>query len=957
MSGKTRSVRQDCIAEHKRICAGHFLHVQKSFKRSLVGLTPRRFPLLMAGLLLAFALPQSAPAAGTGAVAGVVTDASTSSPIQGAKACAYDVDPEDFDPGSCAETIASGQYTITGLASSSYKVEFSAPVGSNYARQFYSGEGDWDDATAVSVTEPSVTSNVDAQLKQGGRIAGRVTDSSTSSPIQDIRVCAHVTGVVTGEGAYDGCALTNANGEYLISGLATLYFELSFQPADDKGPNYVREYYDDKSFFFLADAVEVVAPGTTTTEINAALDPGGTITGTVSDEITSAPTAGVEVCAHEEGAQGDQWGCTHTNASGNYTMVGLASKQYRVRFSPPLDSQYLFQVYDGADRFYAGDLVAMAAPNTINGIDAHLRKEGSITGQVTDETTSDPIHGAWVCAFLEGFDDPEFTHCAQTNANGDYQVKRLPAGPYTIEFWASPQGYLAEYYDDETMATADTVTVAYGVAATGINAVLVKDLKPINTARPVITGTPAVGQLLSCSSGAWSNEPTEFAYQWQRESVEIFGATANVYTVQPGDQETFLECTVTATNVHGSAAKDSSSVFVPEDEPPEQQVLNVWKEGTGTGTVTSSPTGIDCGLLCFSAFDDGETVVLTASPDPGSYLAGWVIHPAVPACEPNGLPAITSCEFTIDSEIDIPDTEATAFFYKSEGSNETPPTNPNPPSGSTPPSTTVPPSTANRKRALARKRALRHCRKLKGKTRRRCLRKARQLRGAAGLERIQPMVAIAASLDQTCVRAGTAMPKILDGGPWLNHPGDRKTQTYAVEANYSPLSKECHGVFRRIPEIRFQIQNPTNHAQWINAGSYLSPMKSYKVLEEELEKVEQEREEQGESCWRPIPGGEKNICRIDPHIGDDGGIGEVFFHGPPARLHKPRYSRSDLRAYRCTPGKGITHVRALFKNTVTSVKTGKVVEQRIATVPVRVRSYPGKGPMPRAIHGAVRRAC
>jgi hypothetical protein len=50
------------------------------------------------------------------------------------------------------------------------------------------------------------------------------------------------------------------------------------------------------------------------------------------------------------------------------------------------------------------------------------------------------------------------------------------------------------------------------------------------------------------------------------------------------------------------------------------------------------------------------------------------------------------------------------------------------------------------------------------------------------------------------------------------------------------------------------------------------------------------------------------------------------------------------------------HVRALFQNTVKS-STGKVVEQKSFVVPVRVRSYPGKGPMPNAWRGAVRGAC
>jgi hypothetical protein len=208
----------------------------------------------------------------------------------------------------------------------------------------------------------------------------------------------------------------------------------------------------------------------------------------------------------------------------------------------------------------------------------------------------------------------------------------------------------------------------------------------------------------------------------------------------------------------------------------------------------------------------------------------------------------------------------------------------------------------------------------------------------------------------TCVKAGTSAPKVLGGGPWLNHPGDRKSQTFTAEAEYRPLPAECEGAFRRTPSIKFQVQSPTSHSHWSDAGGYLAPRKSDNVQKEELEQLEEEREEHGKSCWMPIPGGEKNICRINPHITDSGGVGEVYFH-PPWKLHEPSYSRHDPRLYRCTPGKSVTHVRALVKSTVTSVGTGKVAGQRVVVVPVQVRRYPGKGPMPKAWRGAVRGPC
>jgi uncharacterized repeat protein (TIGR02543 family) len=51
--------------------------------------------------------------------------------------------------------------------------------------------------------------------------------------------------------------------------------------------------------------------------------------------------------------------------------------------------------------------------------------------------------------------------------------------------------------------------------------------------------------------------------------------------------------------------------------------LSVAKDGTGTGTVTSSPAGIDCGGTCSAVYDGGTEVTLTAAPDASSDFTGW----------------------------------------------------------------------------------------------------------------------------------------------------------------------------------------------------------------------------------------------------------------------------------------------------------------------------------------------
>ena len=51
--------------------------------------------------------------------------------------------------------------------------------------------------------------------------------------------------------------------------------------------------------------------------------------------------------------------------------------------------------------------------------------------------------------------------------------------------------------------------------------------------------------------------------------------------------------------------------------------LTVKKSGSGTGTVSSSPAGINCGATCAASFASGTSVTLTAAAGTGSTFTGW----------------------------------------------------------------------------------------------------------------------------------------------------------------------------------------------------------------------------------------------------------------------------------------------------------------------------------------------
>ncbi len=54
-----------------------------------------------------------------------------------------------------------------------------------------------------------------------------------------------------------------------------------------------------------------------------------------------------------------------------------------------------------------------------------------------------------------------------------------------------------------------------------------------------------------------------------------------------------------------------------------QYTLTVDKAGTGSGTVSSAPVGIDCGADCGEVYDSGTVVTLSTSPDVSSGFSGW----------------------------------------------------------------------------------------------------------------------------------------------------------------------------------------------------------------------------------------------------------------------------------------------------------------------------------------------
>jgi hypothetical protein len=80
---------------------------------------------------------------------------------------------------------------------------------------------------------------------------------------------------------------------------------------------------------------------------------------------------------------------------------------------------------------------------------------------------------------------------------------------------------------------------------------------PTNVTPPAASGTGTVGQTLAVTVGTWIQAPT-YTFQWQRNGVNIGGATAQTYLLVAGDSGKTVSCNVTAT-VAGKATVVASN--------------------------------------------------------------------------------------------------------------------------------------------------------------------------------------------------------------------------------------------------------------------------------------------------------------------------------------------------------------------------------------------------------------
>jgi len=175
----------------------------------------------------------------------------------------------------------------------------------------------------------------------------------------------------------------------------------------------------------------------------------------------------------------------------------------------------------------------------------------------------------------------------------------LAAGANTVY-----AAYSGDYNFGASSQTSTTVTEATLAAPTHVNVAGGSTVAPGTTysASASTDGTGAVVYALAASPAPPAGMTIDSAGHITVQ-VPSMGLPAFSYAV-------------VATNAAGRAQSSSVSVTVT-------RTVTVSKLGPGSGTVTSSPAGINCGSTCSAHFASGASVTLTAVAAAGSTFAGW----------------------------------------------------------------------------------------------------------------------------------------------------------------------------------------------------------------------------------------------------------------------------------------------------------------------------------------------
>jgi hypothetical protein len=457
----------------------------------------------------------------------------------------------------------------------------------------------------------------------GGHITGRVTDAHSDAGIVGVSV-----NIARQDAATAPVSITtDVNGYYTTAELATGVYQVSFNPPLPYFATVYKGFRPGNGF----TPVTVTAP-LTTTDINAVLQTGYVVSGTVTD--SAGPLMGVEVYVYR-GANDCYTSdvSADTGSDGTYRIGPLDPDVYHVYFES--SDLHASEWYSDSPNYASATVINLTGD--ASNINAELAYGSRITGTVTNPNGL-PLANVWIYIYPAGTSHP--VSSGSTDASGQYTTT-IGLAPSTYQlYFAAPTGYVSQWYQDKFMQTTATViSVTAGVTTTNINAQLAAStLGPTGA----ITGTVSAAdtsQPLDAvvyaydSAGAYANSVRTYTGTYvlsglPPDSYKLYFAASSPYVPRyyhdrPGlvsaDWVT-VTASSTMTNINQALPRGGAitgTVTGPSGIPGVYVYAKLLPQGNFTRTIY---TGVD-GSYRLNGLDAGSYKVQFSPPTP--FIGEW----------------------------------------------------------------------------------------------------------------------------------------------------------------------------------------------------------------------------------------------------------------------------------------------------------------------------------------------
>lgn len=350
---------------------------------------------------------------------------------------------------------------------------------------------------------------------------------------------------------------------------------------------------------------------------------------------------------------------------------------------PGTDVTYTYTYSNNSGLTVTDTKVDVVAPATLNAsnavVNATFKSLSAPGGTCTAPAvgSSDPVS----CNFGTLNDHTsgtfQITYTVPATATTTSPNNKLNHGNYNIS-GTGASTFLGPLVQTNVIASGSltdlAISVSDGVSSVAPNGALTYVVTVTNLGPTAVTGAPLSQTASSLTVGSWTcsgsnggacgNATGSGALSGELVDLPVGASvtyTVNATAAASGTTSTVFSVAapsgVTENASANNAAGDTNSIGVLRQ-------LAVTKAGSGTGTVSSVPAGLNCGASCGMSVADGGQVILTASAPAGSIFTGWT-----GACTGTGNPCTIS-NMTSDQSV-VATFALTATVTSSVGANGT----------------------------------------------------------------------------------------------------------------------------------------------------------------------------------------------------------------------------------------------------------------------------------------------